>query len=57
MAVCVKHSGDCREGRANRGRARDVDVPVPQIQEQTVEVALESPQEIDVEKLTDEEMR
>ena len=36
--------GDCR------GRARDVDVPVTQIQAQTVEVAKEIPQEIDVEK-------
>ena len=52
--LCVRHSGNCREGRASRGRARDVDVPVPQIQELTFEVDKENPQEIDVEKLTDE---
>ena len=52
---CVRHRRDCREGRAS-GRARDVDVPVPQIQEQTVEVVKEIPQEIDVEKLMDEDV-
>ena len=52
----MKHIGDCREGRASRGRARDVDVPVSQIQNQTVEVVTEMPQEIDVEKLTDEDV-
>ena len=25
---CVKHGGDCSEGRTNRSRARDIDVPV-----------------------------
>ena len=54
--LCERHSGDCREGRPSRGRARDVDVPETQIQEQTVEVAKEIPQEIDAEKLTDEDV-
>ena len=53
---CVKHSGNCREGRASRGRARDVEAPVTRIQEQTVEVVKEIPQEIDVEKLMDEDI-
>ena len=53
---CVRHRRDCREGRASGGRARDVDVPVPHIQEQTVEVVKEIPQEIDVEKLMDEDV-
>ena len=51
-----RHRGDCREGRASGGRARDVDAPVPQIQEQTVELVKEIPQEIDVEKLMDEDV-
>ena len=53
---CVKHSGECREGRANRDRSRGVDVPVPQILEQSVEVVKEIPQKIDVGKLTDEDV-
>ena len=54
--LCGKHSGDCDEGRANRDRARNVDVPVPRIQEQTVEVVKDIPQEIGVEKPTDEDV-
>ena len=34
-----------RQSPANRGRAKDVDVPVPQIQEQIVEVVKVIPQE------------
>ena len=44
---------DCREGQANRGRARDVEPPVSQTQEQTVEVVKEILQEIGVENPVD----
>ena len=53
---CVKHNRDCREGHANRGRARDVEAPVSQTQEQTTSTVKEIPQEIDVEKLMDEDV-
>ena len=56
VSLCVRHCRDCREGRASRGRARDVDVPVPQIQEQSVEVVKEILHKIDFEKLMDEDV-